>query len=282
MQISHLDGYDAHCQRTDGSRLLGGSNKKWRSATLLSIVLLSALPEFCAGLSLVHSSGRQELTRRRSLDQRGLTRRRSLFIASKFAATALATTASLVLPGALRPALAKNLPYVATSDISKVGTVDALLPIIKLLDSLQKLQAEIKRSPDVFIQRALDSQLPSSEQSFKEMFDSYSEPVSYKQRFLDQNAFLVYYTRGFDGPGRPSIEEDVNVRQTLQYGYRNEAWVAYEEFLCEIRYSGKHPEEFEEIDALQPLATAIESIEKYLSEATSEAVLEGRRRLDSD
>jgi hypothetical protein len=178
MQISHLDGYDAHCQRTDGSRLLGGSNKKWRSATLLSIVLLSALPEFCAGLSLVHSSGRQELTRRRSLDQRGLTRRRSLFIASKFAATALATTASLVLPGALRPALAKNLPYVATSDISKVGTVDALLPIIKLLDSLQKLQAEIKRSPDVFIQRPLDSQLPSSEQSFKEMFDSYSEPTS--------------------------------------------------------------------------------------------------------
>jgi hypothetical protein len=181
-----------------------------------------------------------------------------------------------------RPALAANLPYVATSDLSKVGTFESLLPIIKLLDALQKLKDELQRSPDAFLRRPLDSQLPASEQSFKAIFDSYSDPVSYKQRFLDQNAFLVYYTRGFDGPGRPSIEEDVNIRQTLEYGYRNEAWVAYEEFLSEMKYSRQHPEEFVSADALQPLGKAIESIEAYLSQAPSEAVFEGRQRLRSD
>jgi hypothetical protein len=275
---------------------------------LLCILLVSALPEFCAGLNLVPSSDRQpptlrypldhqpqtrrqslfnqELTRRHTLDNQQQTRRHSLFIAVKCVtgvAGALTSTAPFVLlPGASRPALAANLPYVATSDLSKVGTVDSLLPIITLLDSLQKLKAELQQNPEAFLQRPLNSELPASEQSFKEIFDSYSDPVSYKQRFLDQNAFLVYYTRGFDGPGRPSIDQDVNVRQTQQYGYRNEAWVAYEEFLSEIRYSRQHPEEFEATDVLRPLVNAIGSIEGYLTVAPAEAVLEGRRRLGSD
>ena len=34
--------------------------------------------------------------------------------------------------------------------------------------------------------------IPRDENDFKRLFDSYSTPVSYKQKFLDQNAFLVY------------------------------------------------------------------------------------------
>ena len=52
------------------------------------------------------------------------------------------------------------------------------------------------------------SKIPLIEKDFKKLFDEHSEGISYKQQFLDQNAFLVYYTKGFDGPGRPSIEEE--------------------------------------------------------------------------
>ena len=62
--------------------------------------------------------------------------------------------------------------------------------------------------------------------------------MSYKQRFLDQNAFIVYYTKGFDGPGRPKIEEyDTNSLQTLQYGFRNDAWAAMDDLFVEVEYS---------------------------------------------
>jgi hypothetical protein len=47
------------------------------------------------------------------------------------------------------------------------------------------------------------------------LFDEHSEGISYKQQFLDQNAFLVYYTKGFDGPGRPSIEDEDSNRYSL-------------------------------------------------------------------
>merc|ERR1712194_262684 len=82
--------------------------------------------------------------------------------------------------------------------------------------------------------------LPREERAFKRVFDSYSTPVSYKQKFLDQNAFLVYYTKGFDGPGRPSIEEgDTNSLQTLQYGSRNDAWTAIDDLFVELEYGEK-------------------------------------------
>ena len=42
--------------------------------------------------------------------------------------------------------------------------------------------------------------LPREEKAFKRVFDEYSDAVDYKTKFMDQNAFLVYYTRGFDGP----------------------------------------------------------------------------------
>ena len=44
------------------------------------------------------------------------------------------------------------------------------------------------------------------------------------QKYKDSNAFVVYYTQGFDGAGRPSIEAradaEVIERRTRQYGYR--------------------------------------------------------------
>jgi len=80
--------------------------------------------------------------------------------------------------------------------------------------------------------------LPAKETDFKRVFDEFSLDVSYKQRYLDSNAFVVYYTKGFDGPGRESIEtEDPQQRlMTAQYGYRNDAWVALDEARAELAY----------------------------------------------
>jgi hypothetical protein len=162
-----------------------------------------------------------------------------------------------------------------------VGKVEALLPVIELLDHLKILQSELQHKPNVVIQRPqVDVQLPEDERSFKQVFDSFSDPVSYKQRFLDQNAFLVYYTGGFDGPGRPSIEETVNVKQTLQYGYRNEAWVSYDEFLSEWKYARTHQGELDVSDLVRPISLTITSIEAYINLAPAGLVIEGRRRLE--
>ena len=60
----------------------------------------------------------------------------------------------------------------------------------------------IKSLPDLKGVKTSLQQLPSGEKEFKRLFDEYSQGVSYKQVYLDQNAFLVYYTKGFDGPGR--------------------------------------------------------------------------------
>jgi hypothetical protein len=155
------------------------------------------------------------------------------------------------------------------------------MPVIELHDHLRSLQSDLQRDPIAVLQRSLiDLRLPQDEKSFKQIFDAFSDPVSYKQRFLDQNAFLVYYTRGFDGPGRPSIEEDVNVKETFQYGYRNEAWVAYDELLDEWRFAQTHPLEFDPSDLTRPVSLAITSIEAYLGLAPTDIVMEGRSRLE--
>ena len=49
---------------------------------------------------------------------------------------------------------------------------------------------------------------PKDEKSLKRLFDEYSSDVSYKQKYMDSNAFVVYYTKGFDGKDRPNIEDD--------------------------------------------------------------------------
>ena len=47
------------------------------------------------------------------------------------------------------------------------------------------------------------------------------------------------YTKGFDGPGRPNIEDDANTIQTLQYGARNDAWSSIDELNVELEYGQK-------------------------------------------
>lgn len=88
-------------------------------------------------------------------------------------------------------AMARNLPISTGADLSKVGSVESLKPIVSLRYSLSKLETQLSKSEKI----AIDD-IPTTEQSFKRLFDAYSDPVSYKQRFLDNNAFLVYYTKG--------------------------------------------------------------------------------------
>jgi hypothetical protein len=116
--------------------------------------------------------------------------------------------------------------------------------------------------------------IPSSEQDFKRLFDAYSDPVSYKQKFLDQNAFLVYYTKGFDGPGRANIEEGVNERQTLQFGARNEVWIAWENFLVELKFIDDADN-----DLSKYLADTTRAIDSYLRLAPVADVKEAQQTL---
>lgn len=129
-----------------------------------------------------------------------------------------------------------NLPQSTGAEQDKIGTVEALMPIVRLRQALNGPVSNL-----IYV-------IPRDEQAFKRIFDEYSDPVSYKQKFLDQNAFLVYYTRGFDGPNRPNIEQDLPEKQTLQYGTRNEAWTLWEELQAELEFAKKYPDEPNDVD----------------------------------
>jgi hypothetical protein len=206
----------------------------------------------------------------------------------------LAVSASLVLACPIAPALASNMPVSNGADTTKVGTVSVLLPIVKLrtdLESLrQTLEEQHKNNVDaplsaisktktaIYFTKSEGSSKKSAtistlETDFKRLFDSYSEQVSYKQKFLDQNAFLVYYTKGYDGPGRESMEKDpVNERQTLQFGARNEAWICWDDFLAEWEYysslsrrTGKNDDvEDSFLDLIKYLSNTIQAVDRYL------------------
>lgn len=142
-------------------------------------------------------------------------------------------------------ALAANLPIDTGADLSRTGSIVTLLPIVAIERRLVDAKLQLTKSKEITpetsatLMRFLSDYIPREEIAFKQIFDTYSTPVSYKQRFLDQNAFLVYYTKGFDGPGRPKIEEnDTNSLQTLQYGFRNDAWVAMDDLFVEMEFSG--------------------------------------------
>lgn len=168
------------------------------------------------------------------------------------------------------PAVAKNLPESTGATTGKEGTVEALVGVVELQNSLRQLRLDGK--VDL-------SQLPTDEKKFKAIFDAYSDTVSYKQKFVDQNAFLVYYTQGFDGPGRPSIESDLPTRQPQQYGARNEAWVAWQEFLDELDYVRKHPDDSDDLAAL--LTRTVEAVDRYLALVPEQEVEAARARISS-
>ena len=126
------------------------------------------------------------------------------------------------LPTLVRGAHAANLPTDTGASAAQRGTLAGLVPIVELQSTIRAASAAL---PEVgAVARALDA-VPAQEVAFKRTFDEFSEGVSYKQVWRDQNAFLVYYTGGFDGAGRPSIENDTpsEERQRQQYGLRNEA-----------------------------------------------------------
>ena len=116
------------------------------------------------------------------------------------------------------------------------------------------------------LESILSEEFPSTERAFKRLFDEYSNGISYKQQFLDKNAFLVYYTKGFDGPGRNSIEKesDGEALQKLQYGYRNDAWISLDEARGELEYLLDSKESTASRDLRKNLRNLDESIMNYI------------------
>jgi len=180
------------------------------------------------------------------------------------------------------PAFAKNLPDVSPSvDPTRTGTTETLQPVLQLeavlkelhivLDQAKKQQplavaGDATRSSNVLKELTAQTRtIPRTEREFKAIFDAYSDPVSYKQKFVDQNAFLVYYTKGFDGPSRPSIESDLPVKQNMQYGARNDAWVAYDDFCVELDYQrGSNNSSYDPEELQKHLQRAIDAVDSYL------------------
>ena len=134
--------------------------------------------------------------------------------------------------------------------------------------------------------KELSRSIPRGETQFKRIFDAYSTPVSYKQKFLDQNAFLVYYSNGFDGPGRPNIEmngEDVTNRvQTLQYGFRNDAWNAMEDLFTELDFGSRssRDDSISGKDLGDLINKVLLAFDSYLSFAPESDVKEATRLID--
>lgn len=179
---------------------------------------------------------------------------------------------SSLLTVAYLPSQARNLPEPTDRSRTQAATIETLIPILQLKQTaarLLRLIEEDATSPSI---EALTKSIPTEEKSFKSIFDAYSDPVSYKQKFVDQNAFLVYYTKGFDGPGRPSMESDLPVKQTLQYGSRNDAWVAFHEFLAEYNYQKNNTNDVNVEYLMLPLKEMIKALDQYLSQAPSEEI----------
>ena len=106
-------------------------------------------------------------------------------------------------------ACARNLPTSNGASGANRGEASTLVPILQMRNNVELAIAQMTNLQECEL---LLSKVPLIEKDFKKLFDEHSEGISYKQQFLDQNAFLVYYTKGFDGPGRPSIEEEDSSR----------------------------------------------------------------------
>jgi len=162
----------------------------------------------------------------------------------------------------IQSAVARNLPTSNDAIGNNRGKVEALIPIVKMATITKTAQRDL---PDLKTTQVTLKLLPSLEKDFKKLFDEYSENISYKQVFLDQNAFLVYYSGGFDGPNRPNIEteSDIEKREKLQYGYRNDAWIAIDDARAEVDYLlENHSDDIKDLNNL--LTSANNAFENYL------------------
>ncbi len=144
-------------------------------------------------------------------------------------------------------AYGRNLPESTGASGDKIGTIEALIPIVSIQKKVNSISEVLKsingNSNNQNIATTCNkilNEIPfiDNENKFKRIFDEYSQGISYKQVYKNNNAFLVYYTNGFDGIDRPSIEiqDQMEVLQGKQYGYRNEVWIGIDEARSELSY----------------------------------------------
>ncbi|KAL3804353.1 hypothetical protein HJC23_011281 [Cyclotella cryptica] len=193
---------------------------------------------------------------------------------------------------------AANLPQSNGADLSRTGSIKTLVPIVQMRRNMLVAKSLLSQdnqhhasdivSPETCaaLIKELSRTIPREEKQFKCIFDAYSTPVSYKQKFLDQNAFLVYYSKGFDGPGRPSIEsygeDDTNRVQTLQYGFRNDAWNAIDDLFTELDFGSRSSgdDSISGKDLGDLIDKALMAFDSYLSFAPESDVTEATRQID--
>jgi len=159
--------------------------------------------------------------------------------------------------------VSSNLPVDNGASGKNRGTAEALEPILAIREKLLSAQRVASSEDLIMVSKILHS-IPREERAFKKVFDEFSEGISYKQNYLDKNAFLVYYTAGFDGPNRDSIETPTKNenKQTNQYFYRNEAWIALDEARAELSYILDNPKESRaELNKL--LGQAVDSVTAF-------------------
>ena len=174
----------------------------------------------------------------------------------------------------LSPAIAANMPKETGADLTNTGSIDTLIPIVAIQKSILSCKSQLDKSNEGYenlvspetcrsLLQSLVKTIPRDETSFKRVFDAYSTPVSYKQKFLDQNAFLVYYTKGYDGDNRPNIEEDVNI-QSKQYGSRNDAWAAIDDLFVELEFGQKTKDDDNTLSSKGELISLVDKVSAAL------------------
>jgi len=235
---------------------------------------------------------RHQLNSRRSL----LQKTAASIITSTMTTT---TTTGAVLTSNPQSAWCRNLPEGTGADLSSTGTITKLIPLLRMKLVLTNVQSELLQISSLSsqledISRTITKEIPNNEKQFKKLFDEYSVPVSYKQKYMDSNAFLIYYTNGFDGIGRDSIEKDLKEdsdstisKQTLQYGARNDVWNAFDEFMVELQFitaeikAGGGDGDGSVRDLLDLLNKVIRNLETYLLLAPSEDIKEALMQLNN-
>ncbi len=234
------------------------------------------------------------------------------FIQKTAAVMTTAAAAGAVLTHNPQRAWCRNLPESTGADLSSTGTVAKLIPLLRMKLALTTIQSELSSSKSNSdsnskqsklqlqqgqleeISKTIKKEIPINEKQFKKIFDEYSTPVSYKQKYMDSNAFLIYYTNGFDGVGRDSIEKDLKEdsttisKQTLQYGARNDVWNAFDEFMVELQFINAEVKaggdgyigEYDN-DLLDLLDKVVDNFDAYLRLAPSEDIERAQTQLSN-
>ena len=86
--------------------------------------------------------------------------------------------------------VSRNLPEDTGATRSNQGQASSLIPIIKMQSALEKSLIAANQENIQEVKTNLNF-IPSKEKEFKRIFDEYSQGISYKQEYLDKNAFLV-------------------------------------------------------------------------------------------